>query len=322
MLSRPNVSVVICAYTDERWDDLLCAIESVRVQRVPAKEIVVVIDHNDGMLHRLGEAAPDVLALANREQRGLSGGRNTGIEAAAGEVVAFLDDDAIAEPDWLETLAVAYDDPSVIGAGGVIRPLWLDAEPEWFPPELLWVVGCTYRGMPTTRMPVRNLLGCNMSFRREVFIRAGGFRHGMGRIGKVPLGCEETEFCIRALKAWPGGAILYEPGAAVRHRVPAARASWDYLRARCYAEGLSKAQVARFAGKQRGLATERAYVARTLPLGVLAGLGQALLGRGAGLARAAAIVNGLGCTVAGYVRGSLAAAPEQVLTGEPAVQGL
>lgn len=60
----------------------------------------------------------------------------------------------------------AYDAPRVMGVGGSIVPRWESARPGWMPRKLDWVVGGTYRGMPATTAPVRNLIGCNMSFRR------------------------------------------------------------------------------------------------------------------------------------------------------------
>jgi cellulose synthase/poly-beta-1,6-N-acetylglucosamine synthase-like glycosyltransferase len=108
-----------------------------------------------------------------------------------------MDEDATAAPDWLERLTHGYDSDEVLGVGGTIDPLWLTGRPAWFPAEFDWVVGCTYRGLPETANRVRNLIGCNMSFRREVFQQVGGFRSGIGRIGLRPVGCEETELCIR-----------------------------------------------------------------------------------------------------------------------------
>jgi glycosyltransferase involved in cell wall biosynthesis len=243
--------------------------------------------------------------VANRHAQGLSGARNTGVETASGDVVAFLDDDAAAEPDWLARLADAYADPAVIGAGGHVEPLWPAERPAGFPPEFDWVVGCSYRGLPEERAEVRNLIGANMSLRRDVLDDAGGFSSSLGRIGAVPLGCEETELCIRARRLRPGGTILHEPAARVGHRVAPVRTGWRYFRARCWAEGLSKAVVAELAGNDVGLSSERAYALRVLPGGVLRGLGDAARGDLSGALRALAIVAGLAVTAAGYAYGSL-----------------
>jgi GT2 family glycosyltransferase len=310
----PDASVIMCAYTEARWDDMLAAIDSVQRQTVPARELILVIDHNPALYERARAQFPDVTVIENREARGLSGARNSGIAIATGEVLAFLDEDAIAAPDWLERMLTCYQDSQVLGVGGAIEPLWVGQRPAWFPQEFDWVVGCTYLGMPPRAADVRNLIGCNMSFRREVFDVVGGFRSGIGRIGTRPVGCEETELCIRAGQHWPQSVMRYTPEARVLHRVPDSRACWDYFRSRCYAEGLSKALVAHFVGARDGLSSERSYTLRTLPKGVLRGVADTLVGRDrAGLARAAAIVAGLFITTAGYLVGQLS---PKVLTAE------
>ncbi|WP_437437621.1 glycosyltransferase family 2 protein, partial [Streptomyces prasinopilosus] len=109
----PGISVVICAYTEDRWEDVLAAVASVRAQSRPALEILLVVDHNEVLLDRLAEEyrdTGDVRVLANAGPRGLSAGRNTGIAASRGGIVAFLDDDAVAERDWLGHFAAAYAD--------------------------------------------------------------------------------------------------------------------------------------------------------------------------------------------------------------------
>jgi hypothetical protein len=217
-----------------------------------------------------------------------------------------MDEDAVAAPDWIERLQAGYQDPDVVGVGGAIVPFWLSARPAWFPEEFDWVVGCTYQGMPVRSAPVRNLIGCNMSFRREVFETVGGFRVGMGRIGTLPVGCEETELCIRAHQRIHPGILLYEPGAQVSHRVPAQRANLHYFFSRCYSEGISKSQVAHWVGAGDGLSNERAYTLRTLPEGFWGGIKAALLHREpAGLGRAAAIATGLLVTTGGYLAGGI-----------------
>lgn len=148
----PGVSVVICAYTEDRWEDVLAAVASVRAQSRPALETLLVVDHNEVLLDRLAKEyqdTDDVRVLANAGPRGLSAGRNTGIAASRGGIVAFLDDDAVAERDWLGHFAEAYADPRVMAVGGRTEPLWASGRrPGWFPEEFDWVVGCTYRGLP------------------------------------------------------------------------------------------------------------------------------------------------------------------------------
>lgn len=314
----PLVSVVICAYTEARWDDLLAAIASVDEQRDRvALEIIVVIDHNPGLLERMRKIGTEIRLTENVEARGLSGARNSGVRLASGEIVAFIDDDAMADPGWLEALVGAYRDPLVAGAGGAIRPLWETGRPAWWPSEFDWVVGCTYRGMPKQRAVVRNVIGCNMSFRRELLESLGGFAHGIGRIGTRPLGAEETELSIRLGRRWPDRRIVYEPRAAVDHRVPAGRSTFSYFRSRCFAEGLSKAAVSKLVGTSRALASERGYATRTLGRGVLRELGGAVRGDRAGFARASVIVVGLAVTTAGYVVGAVSARPTPLPATDP-----
>lgn len=318
----PAISVLICAYTLDRLDVLSQAIESVRAQTAPAHEIVLSIDHSPELLEESRRRWPDVHLCENRESRGLSGARNTGVAECSSEVVAFLDDDAVAAPDWLERLGDAYRDPSVLGVGGAVHPAWVEGKPSWFPAEFDWVVGCTHSGMPHEREAVRNLVGANMSFRRQALVEAGGFRHELGRIGTIPAGCEETDLCIRIGQRHPEGKILYDPAAVVDHFVPPARGRLSYFTSRCRGEGRSKAVLSGLVGSQSGLEAERSYVRRTLPLGVLRGIGDAFRGHPTGLTRAAMIVAGLFTTTAGYLsaggqRRRLSRRREQVEGEEP-----
>ena len=301
------MSVVICAYTFDRWDDVLAAVASVANQTEAAAEIVVVVDHNPELYEALREALPDVTVIENRHRRGLSGGKNTGIEAVAGDLVAFLDDDAVAHPDWLAHLRRAYDDDDcIVGVGGTTLPLWESGRPRWFPEEFDWVVGCTFVGRQPG--PVRNLLGGNASFRREVFAEVGGFSSDMGRnqADSRPLGCEETELCIRAQQRRPEWIFYFEPKALIWHRVSAHRERFAYFRSRCFAEGWSKAAVSRLVGVADGLSVEWDNTVRILLGGVTRRLGRALRGDLAAIEHAFAICVGLLATSAGYVRGAVA----------------
>ena len=305
MQRGPAMSVVICAYTEDRWDDVLAAVASVLAQHLEPFEIILVVDHNPSLYARLKSTLRDVVVMENRHARGLSGGKNTGVAVTRGEFVAFLDDDAVADPDWLRFLATAYSDENVIGVGGLTRPLWETQRPHWFPEEFDWVIGCSFVGREPGR--VRNLLGGNASFRREAFEIAGGFPSGIGRsaASRRPLGGEETEFCIRLGRRCPGSVFVFDARAVIWHRVPAARSRFSYFRSRCYAEGLSKAMVTRSVGVADGLSAERSYTAVTLRRGVMRGLAAALRGDPAALARPAAITVGLLSATTGYAVGSL-----------------
>ena len=204
-----NISVVICTYTEKRWDTLVASISSVQRQSMSPFEIIVVSDNNPALATRLRAQYRDITVAENDGTRGISAARNVGVALASGDIVAFIDDDAIAAPDWLTQLARHYEDRRVLGVGGNVLPEWGGEEggaggegggtgrPQWFPVEFDWVVGCSYRGLPQQASPVRNFIGCNMSFRREVFPVVGGFQDTLGRGAAHPAGCEETDLCIR-----------------------------------------------------------------------------------------------------------------------------
>jgi len=318
----PTISVVICAYTLDRLDVMGEAIASLRAQTLAPHEVILVVDHAPELLEEARRRWPELKIVANREQQGLSGARNTGVAEASGEVVAFLDDDAMAAPEWLAHLSDAYADPGVLGAGGAVHPRWLEQRPGWFPPEFDWVVGCTHSGMPQRAEPVRNLVGANMSFRRDPLVEVGGFSHDLGRVGTLPVGCEETDLSIRVHQRWPEAEIRYDPAAEVEHVVPGTRGELRYFFDRCRAEGRSKAVLAGMVGSEDGLSSERSYVRRTLPAGVMHGLRDAARGDAGGFGRAAMIFLGLAATSVDYlkVRTGLAK-PDRTEDAHPSANG-
>jgi glycosyltransferase involved in cell wall biosynthesis/GT2 family glycosyltransferase len=298
--SFESMSVVVCTHTESRWTTLTRAISAVMKQMNFDDELLVVVDHNEPLLARCRDAMSECVVIPNRHSRGLSGARNTALDEARGSIIVFLDDDAVPLDGWLDALRGPYSDFQVYGVGGLTLAHWPDHRPRWFPEEFLWVVGCSHRGLPSDQHRVRNLLGANMSFRRAAFACAGGFVETMGRVGGRPLGCEETEFCIRFTQASPSAILLHDPAARVEHYVSPQRTSLRYFVRRCWAEGLSKAEVSRRVGSSSALSAERHYVSRVLPLGIWRGLRDSIAGNFEGAARSAAIILGLAVTAAGY----------------------
>lgn len=271
-----TASIVIPCHSERGWDALAGAVASALAQQPAAVEVVVVVDHNPGLYERARGHFDGVTVLENRFERGASGTRNTGAWHTTTPLVAFLDGDIAAGPDWLARLVAPFDDPSVVGTGGAIAAAWERSRPRWMPDELLWAVGASYTGMPTSTAPVRNVWSASMAVRREVFAAVGGFREGFGKLGSRNRP-EDTDLCLRM--SANRGHWVYVPDAVVAHDVPAERSTFRFVIRRCYAEGRGKVQMARLLDNTKSLGAERSYLTRTLPRAVLSGLSGAVRAR-------------------------------------------
>ena len=298
------LTVVICTYSARRLDALMAAVESARGQASrPADEVLVIVDHNDDLHEQLRGALPeDVRVLPNDEARGLSGARNTGWRAATAGVVVFLDDDAVLWPGALTALRDRMADDGIVVVGGAVHPSWEGGyPPSWFPGEYGWVVGCDYRGLPGDGADIRNPIGACMAVRRDALAAVGGFSASLGRVGTLPVGCEETLMGIRVRRARPDARIVRDEGFAVDHTVPADRQRISYCVRRCFHEGRSKALLSHAAGRTDGLSSERRYVLRVLTSAVLRDAARAFRGRPSALAQASFVVVGLAVTTVGLL---------------------
>jgi GT2 family glycosyltransferase len=299
-MSTMRTSVVIAAYDSERFHDLLSAVQALQQQTAAPREIIVAIDRNPELEARATAELGAVTVVPNREHAG-AGARNSGAAVATGDVLAFLDDDAVPAADWIERIESSLGQSDVMGVGGLIEPWWLDRQPSWFPAEFGWVVGCSYTGLPTERAQVRNVIAANMAIRRDVFEAIGGFRNDFGKQGSRSEP-EETDLCIRAGQAWPERAWIYDPAIRVRHRVPSSRGRFSYFVRRCFNEGIGKASLAGLVGRGDVLREETAYARTVLPRGIARGLETFLTRRDAGgLMRAAAIAAGGAVTAVAYL---------------------
>jgi GT2 family glycosyltransferase len=308
-----TATIVIPCYTADRWDTLVDAIVSASIQTY-ASRIVVVVDHNPTLAARLrgrfraealGEADGGVTVLENRFARGVSGARNTGAFAAGSDLLAFLDDDATADPVWLEQLVEAYvSSPGAVGAGGAILPVWEDSEPTWLPEEFLWTVSAT----PPDRAPgrVRNVWGASMLVERSPFMEAGGFSTTFGKLGDVPEP-EDTELCLR-MSAREDIALgwMFAPKAIVWHAVPRQRSTWSYFLQRCWSEGAGKAALAAHDAREAtDLGDETDFVRSVLGRGLGRSFRKTLAGDRTAPGQAAAMFLGIAWAGSGFVLTSL-----------------
>lgn len=305
-MDKRTVSVVICTHDVARFDRLRQAVDSVRAQSEPAKQVLLVIDGDQALRDQAEAQFPDVCVLANARTKGLSGARNTGVLVATGDVVAFIDDDAVASPDWLKCLNASFHRQDVYGAGGPIVAFWPKGRPSWLPNEFDWVVGCSFAGQTTRRGAIRNLIGCNMAFRRNVLMMAGLFDEGLGRVGTNAAGAEETEFCIRAGHMFPMSILAHADSASVLHQIDAHRASLRYFMKRCFAEGRSKARMAQLSPSVSNLSSERQQLFSVLPRSLATYVANHFSGKDQnGMARAGATLLGTALVVGSFVMARL-----------------
>jgi hypothetical protein len=295
-----TTSVVIATHSLRRRGALTEAVASTLSQS--PNEVVVAVDNNADLYEWVRTQLTDVVPVHNQGTTGASATRNAGARAATGSVLVFLDDDAVARPGWLRNLTAPLARPDVIGVGGRVEPIWLGRAPKWMPEEFMWVVGASYRGLPSAAAPVRNVWSENMAVARTDFWSIGGFREGFGKTGQRSQP-EDTDFCIR-LTAEPEGRRTwwYEPSALIGHSVPPDRGTFRFFVQRCYNEGQGKAEIAMLVGPEQGLRDERQHASKTLPEGIRRELRQAVAaGEFAAGQRALAIGIGLVAAGLGYL---------------------
>jgi glycosyltransferase involved in cell wall biosynthesis len=272
------ISVIICCYTLDRLDDIVEAVKSVLTQTLEPLEIIVVVDNNEELFkHLVTLKLPDTRVIPNTKSRGFSQTKNLGILESRGHIVAFLDDDAFAENTWLEKLTKSFSpvninhpelsrQNNVVATGGTTIPRWPQGEsPFWFPEELNWAVGGTYKGLPLCENRMRNIMGGNCAIRKDVFNKTGLFGIQFGRVGDTGV-AEEAEFCLRLKIHLPDSIILFEPDAVIYHKVSISRSTLDYLRRRAFDEGKSKGRLVSLQSERslQVLTTENSYLKHLL----------------------------------------------------------
>lgn len=239
---RMKVSVVVCTYSMDRYADFAEAVRSALDQTYDPIEFVLVSDGNETVAKRMRDDFGDnenVSVHNNDENRGISYSRTKGAEIATGELVAFLDDDAIATPDWIETLVETYESTDAYAVGGRLDPRWLADKPSFLPEEFYWLIGCTELGFADHLEEVRNTYGSNIAFNREVFLDVGGYDEETGRKGDSHVQAHEAPACIRMREQY-GCGVVYNDDAIVYHKIFQYRTEFRWLVGRAFWQGYSK----------------------------------------------------------------------------------
>ena len=199
--SWPSVTVVVCTYNGS--GTLRETLDALTALDYPSFDVIVVDDGSTDGSARIAQEF-DVRLLRMGENRGLSAARNAGLEAARGEIVAYLDDDAYPDPHWLRYLALTYEERPVLAAGG----------PNLAPPSDGVMARAVARapGNPTHVLlsdgEAEHIPGCSFSFRRDALLAIGGFDERFRIAG------DDVDACWRLQER---GSIGYSPAALVWH---------------------------------------------------------------------------------------------------------
>ena len=243
MSCQPLISVVIATLNREQY--LLECLSSVLAQTYPSFEIVIVDQSSDGTLPGAIEQhfpREDRVKYVHMEHAGLSRARNRGLEHATGKIVAFIDDDALAQPCWLEAMAETLDTDSKAGlVTGRIDPIWMKARPDWYPKEREFLLGLYDIGEQVRELPEHDLpLGGNMAGRRDLILACGSFdeRFGFNGFRKRPLLSGEDSLLAERVKR-AGYLLYYNPRAVIQHRIGPHKLTRQYFLRRHFWEGVT-----------------------------------------------------------------------------------
>lgn len=226
----------------DRYDVFTEAVDSALTQSYNPIEIVLIIDGNPTLYDRVvGEYGDreNVVINDNDENRGISYSRTKGAELASGEIVAMLDDDAVAEPDWIQNLVSVYEQTDAVAVSGDVRPNWQSERPDFFPAEFYWLVGCVEPGFAEDGEEIRNGYGSNISFQRNIFLEVGGYDTHTGRRGDKHIQAHEAPVCIR-IRELTGKGVIYTDNAVVEHKLFDYRGEFRWLVFRSFWQGYSK----------------------------------------------------------------------------------
>jgi glycosyltransferase involved in cell wall biosynthesis len=228
---RPIISVIICTYNRANYLDK--CLDSLIDQATTNFEVIVVNGPSTDNTEKILKRYPFKVIQQN-EKGGLSAARNIGIKEAKGEIIAFIDDDGIADKNWLNELSRRYTTADIVSVGGKIIPTWLSERPEWYIDRLGGYLSLLDFSQNSEQMVFpEHPYGCNMSFRKEIFKELGCFDVSFGRgLSKHLLSQEELDLYKRIDdKRYK---TMYSPKAIVYHQIDASRLTREWFKRRSY----------------------------------------------------------------------------------------
>jgi glycosyltransferase involved in cell wall biosynthesis len=220
--------------------ETLGSLRDVRCPEATEYEILVVDNNStDGtpeVVHQYTHILAPRLRSVSEPRQGLSHARNRALQEARGQIVSFLDDDVIVDPDWLSAVAAAFEEHSAAVVGGRSYLIFRSERPAWLPEHYEFYLSRLDYGNQVIVGTDRDLYGLNFSVRKDMAMQVGGFNPSLGRCGSVSFRSGEESDLLRKIHAC-GGVVVYEPRAVVGHIVLRERLTRKWFLRRAFAAG-------------------------------------------------------------------------------------
>lgn len=242
-----NIDVVVCTYK-EREENVLKCITSLKNQTIQPKNIILVVDNDAEKVFYLSlpELENSLISIITSKRNGLSEARNCGIRNCNSDIIAFIDDDGIADKNWLYEIIETFKNKNIVVVGGQVKPIFSG---KIIKESFNWIIGCT------DKMSIRPI-GCNMAIRKKIFEKVGCFNERLGRVkNKLSIG-EETELFLKIKKYNSKLEVIFNSKAIVYHNITKEKTKLKYILKRAFYEGIGKSII----GKKYALNTEKSYL--------------------------------------------------------------
>lgn len=230
-----KISVVIPTYHKNSYKDTLNSI-----LRQNYKDFEVLVIRNGSERNRFSHTHGGKVRIYEITKSGLDNARNFGIKHSHSDIIAFIDDDAVATSDWLSSIEKSHSKKDAPAIGGKVLPVWpKKGKPDWIKGILLAYLSILegYSDKPIPVHPLDWLAGTNISFKKHIFKEVGYFDEELDRKEKILLSSGEVELCNRIRKK--GYEIIFDPSLIVKHVIPLSRLTPQYMIDRAYWQGVS-----------------------------------------------------------------------------------
>jgi glycosyltransferase involved in cell wall biosynthesis len=251
---EPLLSIVITSYTVKRLEDICELLNRLNKQTYSNIEIIIVIEKSKVLYEELkayisrynNDLSQKTRLIFSQDELGISEARNLGVKNSHGDVIAFIDDDALPSYTWSAEIVKTFimnNNANIIGVAGPVLPFFKDKTLTWFPKEFYWIIGCTGWKNLKQWQDVETTWGPNMAFRKEAFdfvyfkSRYTRGAHEKGKMG--PVG-DDREFSL-TVRRTTRMHIIYNPGMKVWHKVDAYKLNSKYIRRYSFWQGYSDA---------------------------------------------------------------------------------